>query len=371
MQFIDLKRQYGDMKTRMDQAVLAVLEHGQYILGPEVRALESKLSDWSDNAHVAGVANGTDALVLALKALGIGPGDAVITTSFSFFASAESIALVGARPVFADIEPGSYNLCAQSLDDAVKSFRASHPAINLKAVIAVDLFGQPANYAAISKVANEHELRILADGAQSFGATQGGVPVGALGDIATTSFFPAKPLGCYGDGGAVFSKDEALINTVRSLRVHGKGSNKYDNVAIGTNSRLDTIQAAILLVKLDAFAEEIKQRNAVADRYAVALGERFHVPGVAADSASTWAQYCLRAKDSDREQHLGALKSAGVPSAVYYRVPLHLQPALADLGYRAGQFPVSEKMSQEIFSVPMHPYLDEELQQKVIDALLG
>ncbi len=373
MQFIDLKAQYGAMQADIDSAMRAVLDHGKYIMGPEVAQLESELGQWADNVHVAGVANGTDALVLALKALGVGPGDAVVTTSFSFFASAESIALTGATPVFADIDPLTYNMDPASLARSVDAFSRAHPDISLKAVIAVDLFGQPADYDAIGAVCREHGLKLVGDGAQAFGATYHGRPVGALGDIATTSFFPAKPLGCYGDGGAVFARDEALINTVRSLRVHGKGSNKYDNVAIGTNSRLDTLQAAILRVKLAGFADEIKARNRVAARYSAALAGAFHVPDIRPGIVSTWAQYCLRAKDPSvaRDALLAKLKAAGIPTAVYYQMPLHLQPALAHLGYNNGDFPVAEAMSQQIFSVPMHPYLDEAAQDAVIRALLA
>ena len=371
LSFIDLKAQYQLISPAIQSGIDKVLEHGQYILGPEVRDLEQKLGNWTRTSDAVGVANGTDALVLALRALGIGAGDVVFTSSFSFFASSEAIALVGATPAFTDIDAGSYNMCAASLRSEIAAFKQLGSSQRLAGIIAVDLFGLPADYEAINVVAQEHGIPVIEDGAQSFGASRGGVPVGAFTDIATTSFFPAKPLGCYGDGGAVFSVHEHLLDKVRSLRVHGKGTNKYDNVAIGTNSRLDTIQAAILLVKLEIFAKEIELRNKVASKYIERLNEHFVTPSVPDDAVSTWAQFCLRPRGESREAVLARLNEAGIPSAIYYKVPLHLQPAMAEYGYGPGTFENSESASDDIFSIPMHPYLTDEEIERITHALIG
>ncbi|MCH8615869.1 DegT/DnrJ/EryC1/StrS family aminotransferase [Sphingomonas sp. SM33] len=369
MQFIDLKAQYSALRERIDRRIEAVLEHGAFIMGPEVAELEGELASYCGVGHAVTCANGTDALVLALRALGIGPGDAVFTTPFTFFATVEAIMLAGALPVFADIDPRTFNLDPVALQEAVERTRDAGR-VRPRAVMTVDLFGLPADYATIEQVCARHGLELIEDAAQAFGASVRGMKAGAFGRVATTSFFPAKPLGCYGDGGALFTEDDELADVLRSLRMHGKGEDKYDNVRVGTNSRLDTIQAAILLEKLDAFPGELERRQQVAERYRQALPNWLTAPHVPDGHVSSWAQHSvLAASGDDRERWIAGLKSAGVPTAIYYARSLHLQTALAHLNHSAGDFPVAEDVSNRIFSLPMSAYLTEADQDRVIDAL--
>ncbi len=368
MQFIDLKRQYEHLQPAIERRINNVLEHGKFILGPEVRELETALAEFCGARHAIGVGNGTDALQLALMAEGVGPGDAVFTSAFSFFASAEVISLVGATPVFVDIEEDTYNICPKALGEAIESVSRAGE-LRPRGIIAVDLFGLPANYTAIEAVADRFDLVLIEDAAQSFGALCGDRKAGQFGKIAATSFFPAKPLGCYGDGGAVFTDDDELAERIRSLRVHGKGADKYDNVRIGTNSRLDTLQAAILLEKMAVFAGELDARERLANQYSALLGQNFHVPVVPEGYRSAWAQYTVRPRHGTRQSWQEKLASDGIPSAIYYGKPLHLQPAFADLGGKTGQYPVAESCSESVFSLPMHPYMAPEEFDRVVKAL--
>ncbi len=377
LEFIDLRAQQREILPVLEQRVRAVFRHGQFILGPEIRELERKLAEFAGVRHALACSSGTDALLLALMALEIGPGDAVLTTPFTFIATAEVISLLGATPVFVDIDPATFNLDPQALDQALRALRAGDPSIHPlprrpsveslkpKAVIPVDLFGLPADYDAIQEVADRHGLFVLEDAAQSFGAVYKGRKTGSLGQAAATSFFPAKPLGCYGDGGALFTNDEVLARKAASLRVHGQGSDKYDNVRIGLNARCDTLQAAILLAKIEAFPQEIDRRRQVAGRYSRALANCPHLqtPRVPAGLQSAWAQYSVLSDHRDRI--LDSLKAAGIPAAVYYPKPLHMQTAFLALGYLEGDFPASEEAARRVFSLPMHPYLTDEQIQRI------
>ncbi|EGB15631.1 DegT/DnrJ/EryC1/StrS aminotransferase [Pseudodesulfovibrio mercurii] len=380
--FIDLKAQYarieGDVRARMD----AVLAHGRFIMGPEVAELEEGLARFAGSGHCVTCSSGTDALLMALMAQGIGPGDAVFTSPFTFIATAEVITLLGATPIFVDIDPATFNLDPDRLDQAVAALvgrdPSAHPLpsaaldgapLRPAMVIPVDLFGLPADYDEIHAVAAKHGLAVLADAAQSFGAEYGGRRAVTCARAAATSFFPAKPLGCFGDGGAVFTDDATLAETCRSLRVHGKGGHKYDNVRTGLNARLDTLQAAVLLAKLAVFPDELDERRAVADGYAERLGDvpDLTLPTVPPDRTCAWAQYTVR--HAAREAIQAALREAGVPTAVYYPCPLHLQTAFAGLGYSAGDFPAAEAASNEVFSLPMSPYVTPPTLDVICDAL--
>lgn len=365
IEFIDLGAQRRRIGSRMDQAILRVIDHGKYIMGPEVAELENKLAVFAGAKHCIGVANGTDALLLALMAKGVGRGDAVLVPSFTFAATAEVVALLGATPVFVDVLEESFNLDPASLDGAVAAAKAA--GLAPKVVIPVDLFGQPADYDAIEPVAHACGLWVLSDAAQSFGASYRGRKVGQIGDIVTTSFFPAKPLGCYGDGGAVFTDDAAVAATIRSLRVHGQGSDKYDNVRIGVNGRLDTIQAAVLLEKLTIFEDEIAARQRVAERYNERLGNRVRVPRLIPGATSVWAQYTIVTER--REAVIAACKAAGVPIAVYYPLALSQQTAYRNYPKPVAGVPVSERLSRQVLSLPMHPYLDAATQDRVVAAV--
>jgi UDP-2-acetamido-2-deoxy-ribo-hexuluronate aminotransferase len=369
MKFIDLKRQFEKVRPAVEGRIGDVLEHGKFILGPEVQELEQSLAGLCGVGHAIGVANGTDALMLALMTDNVGRGDAVFTSAFSFFASAEVISLVGATPIFVDIDEGSYNISPSALADSIDSV-IDKGELRPRGIIAVDLFGLPADYPSIASIAAEHDILLIEDAAQSFGAELGDHMAGSFGSIAATSFFPAKPLGCFGDGGAVFTNDDSLAERIRSLRVHGKGKDKYDNVRIGMNSRLDTLQAAILLAKLDVFPDELVARNRWANEYSERLRQDFFVPEIPAEGQSAWAQYTIRSRHGTREEFMQKLADAGVPSAVYYSKPLHLQPAFADLGGHEGQCPVAERCAQSVFSLPMHPYLKPEEVDRVVKALL-
>lgn len=365
MQFIDLAAQQNRIKNRIDARIQSVLAHGNYIMGPEVAELERKLADFCGAKHCISCANGTDALVLALMALKIGPGDAVIVPSFTFAASAEAPCLVGATPILAEIDPDTYNLDPASVERCVEV--AEKAGLNPKAIIAVDLFGLPANYKVLAELAYSLKLKVIGDSAQGFGGMIHGQLTGTFGDITTTSFFPAKPLGCYGDGGAIFTDDADLAALLDSLRFHGKGSEKYDNVRVGTNSRLDTLQAAILLEKLAIYEEEIKARQKVALRYTEALHNHFKTPHVPEGYRSIWAQYTLQAEN--RDAIIALLKSEGIPAMVYYPRPLHTQSAYAKFPSDPIGLAVSEITANRVFSLPMHPYLSEDEQTKIISIL--
>ena len=368
MQFIDLKRQFEHLRPAIESRINNVLEHGKFILGPEVQEFEQALADYCGVGHAIGVGNGTDALQLALMAADVGPGDAVFTSAFSFFASAEVISLVGATPVFVDIDEHSYNICPQALAERIEDV-AGKGELTPRAIIAVDLFGLPADYTRIAPLAEKHGLVLIEDAAQSFGGALGDQKACSFGSMAATSFFPAKPLGCFGDGGAVFSNEEDLAEKIRSLRVHGKGKDKYDNIRIGLNSRLDTLQAAILLAKIAELPVELEARQRWADEYSARLQDEFIVPHVPGGMRSAWAQYTIRPREGDRDTYLRRLADKGVPSAIYYGRPLHLQPAFADLGGREGQCPVAERCADTVLSLPMHPYLTREDVDLVVSAL--
>ncbi|MEW6387259.1 MAG: DegT/DnrJ/EryC1/StrS family aminotransferase [Thermodesulfobacteriota bacterium] len=371
MDFIDLKAQqrviFPALKERLDR----VLAHGQYVMGPEVQELEERLAAYVGVNHAIACSSGTDALLLPLLAYGVGPGDAVFTTPFTFIATAEVIRLLGATPVFVDIAPRTFNIDPAALAEAIaqvgRNPRTAH--LQPKGIIPVDLFGQPADYDRINALAREHGLFVLEDAAQSFGATYKGRRAGSLAVVAATSFFPAKPLGGYGEGGAIFTDDDGLAAVMRSLRNHGQGSHRYEHVRIGLNARLDTIQAAVLLAKLEIFDQEAAARQEVARRYQEALHTVVQVPYVSPEGASIWAQYSVLSEERVKWQE--KLKQAGIPTAVYYPLPLHRQEAFASLGYQNGDFPVSERTSQLIFSLPLHPYLSVTDQEKIIEVFLN
>jgi dTDP-4-amino-4,6-dideoxygalactose transaminase len=363
--FIDLQAQRQRLGRSIDEGMQRVLAHGQFIMGPEVTQLEQALAKFCGARHVVACANGTDALNLALRAVGIGAGDAVIVPAFSFSASAEAVVIAGATPVFCDVLAESCNIDPRSLAAAVATAKAA--GLRPRAVMPVDLFGFPADYPAIESLAAEHNLIVVSDAAQSFGASLGDRRVGTFGAITTTSFFPSKPLGCYGDGGAIFTADGEAAALLRSLRSHGEGRDRYDNVRIGVNSRLDSLQAAVLLAKLSVFAEEIELRQHVAQRYNAALADLVGVPHVDNATSSVWAQYTI--KLNNRDQVTAALKRAGVPTAVYYPRSLHEQPAYIGFPVVAGGLPVAERLSQRVLSLPFHPYLDATTQDYIIDQL--
>ena len=383
MQFIDLATQQKKIGQSIDDRIRTVLDHGKYIMGPEVDELETRLAEYTGAVYGIGCASGTDALLMALMAYGVGPGDAVFTSPFTFIATAEVIRLLGATPVFVDIDPNTFNMDPLLLKKAILAFsnreesiyplpRDQRVPVVPKRIIAVDLFGLPADYDAINKIANDNDLFVIEDAAQSFGAEYNSKKAGSLANIACTSFFPAKPLGCYGDGGMCFTDNQELVDILRSIRIHGKGTDKYDNIRVGINGRIDTIQAAILLSKFDIFPEEVRLRNTVAARYSDMLQrvDYLTAPSVQQGCLSVWAQYSVVAVDREqRSKCLKALKASNIPTAIYYPTPLHLQTAFKHLGYREGDFPNSEACSQTIFSLPMHPYLDENTQQAVVAAI--
>ena len=381
MNFIDLAAQQRRISKELNANIARVLAHGQYINGPEVRELESALAAYVGAKHAVGCASGTDALLMALMALDIGPGDAVLTSPFTFFATAEVISLVGATPVFVDIDPATFNIDPVKLEQAVRAVEKGdsslHPLpvtaggkLRARAVIPVDLFGLPADYDAIEAIAARHRFPVIEDAAQSFGGEYNGRKCGSFGRIACTSFFPAKPLGCYGDGGMCFTQDDRLNERLRSIRVHGQGSDKYENIRIGINGRLDTLQAAILLAKFAIFPEELELRQEVARLYSELLAGKATIPEVPNGYRSAWAQYSILVGDGvERTSRIAKLKEAGIPTAIYYPKPLHLQAAFSGLGYKEGNFPVSEDCARRIFSLPMHPYLDAG-EQRLIAVLL-
>lgn len=356
IEFTDLARQRDRIRERIDSAIARVLDHAQFILGPEVEALEQRLASFCGARHAVGCASGTDALILALLAKGLRSGDAVIVPSFSFCATAEAVCLLGGVPVFADVLEETYNIDPRSLEEAVRTARRQGMAV--RGVITVDLFGQPCDYDLIEPIVRENGLWLIVDAAQSFGASYRGRRVGTIGALVATSFFPAKPLGCYGDGGAVFTDDDELADAVRSLRVHGGGRHKYDNVRIGINGRLDTLQAAVLLEKLAIFPDEIAARNRIARTYEELLPHGFMRPAVLSGVQSVWAQFTVRMRD--RDAWSARLKAVGIPTAVYYPRPLHRQPAYREFPTAATGLPASETLAETVLSLPMHPYLSDD-----------
>jgi dTDP-4-amino-4,6-dideoxygalactose transaminase len=365
--FIDLPAQRRRIGPALDEGVARVLAHCQFILGPEVRVLEGQLAEFCGARHAVTCASGTDALLMVLMAKGIAAGDAVICPSFSFTATAGVVGLVGASPVFADVDEATFNLDPNSLARACATARKR--GLRPKAVIPVDLFGQPADHQQIAAVAERENLFVLDDAAQAFGATYRNARLGAVAPVTATSFFPSKPLGCYGDGGAILTDDEELALVLRSLRMHGQGSHKYDCVRIGLNGRLDTIQAAVLLEKLKIFPEEIAARERVAGRYTEELGDIVIVPAIAPGTSSVWAQYTIRLPKGRRDGIAAALAGEGIPTAVHYPTPLHLQPAFRSFPVVDGGVPVSEGLAGEVLSLPMHAYLDEVTQRRIIAAV--
>jgi dTDP-4-amino-4,6-dideoxygalactose transaminase len=362
--FIDLKAQQTKIRLKLDAAIARVLDHGHYIMGPEIAELERQLCLWTGAKHTLTCASGTDALLIAMMAKGLGPGDAVLCPAFTYTATPETIALLGATPVFVDVDGDSFNLAPSQLQSGLDAARRA--GLTPRAIIAVDLFGRPADYAAIEAFAAAHDLWVLADAAQSFGASSSGHKVGMFGLITATSFFPAKPLGCYGDGGALFTDDDGLAAIMSSIRLHGKGDDKYDIVRIGINGRLDTIQAAILLEKLAIFSEEITSRQRIASRYSQALADLVRVPSIDNSTASVWAQYTIQVPETERARIAAALKADGVPTQIYYPRPVPEQPAYRHYPVAKNGVAQSERLSREVLSLPMHPYLDEATQDRII-----
>ncbi len=365
IEFIDLKAQRARLDEQINSGIQNVLEHGRFIMGPEVKEFEQKLGEFGEAQHAIACGNGTDALILPVMAWKIGPGDAVFCPSFTYCATAEAIAVMGGTPVFVDIDRETYNIDPSGLRSAIEAIKAEGK-LTPRAIIAVDLFGQSADYKAIEPIAAEFGLKIIADSAQGFGTTQDGKQPLHWADVTTTSFFPAKPLGCYGDGGAVLTNDSETAAAIDSLRIHGKGSDKYDNVRIGMNSRLDTIQAAILLPKLSVFADEIEKRNVVANRYIDGLrSNSLRVPTVLDGVVSTWAQFTIEVADPDA--FAAGLKEKGIPTARYYPKPVHMQTAYEMFPSQPGGLLNTEDCIDNIISLPMHPYLDENTQDMIIE----
>ncbi len=365
--FIDVAAQRRRLGCAIDDAVARVLAHCQFIQGPEVHVLEAELAAFCGARHAIGCASGTDALLLVLMAWQIGPGDAVICPSFTYHATAEMVALLGATPIIADVLPDTFNLDPASCERAIAT--AKRLGLNPRAIIPVDLFGLPADHDAIAAIAAEHRLLVLDDAAQAFGASYRGRRLGTMATATATSFFPAKPLGCYGDGGAVFTDDDALAVRVKSIRLHGEGVDRSEAARIGITGRLDTIQAAVLIEKLKIFPDEIEARNRVAARYSAALADIAIVPHIGNQSTSVWAQYTVRLKPGRRDRVAAALKTEGVPTAIYYSKPLHRQPAYRRFPIANGGVPVSDRLADEVLSLPMHAYLEPPVQDRIIDAV--
>jgi dTDP-4-amino-4,6-dideoxygalactose transaminase len=368
--FIDIGAQRRRLGKSIDDAVGRVLAHCQFINGPEVAQLEAELAAFSGAKHVVTCASGTDALLMVLMAKGVGRGDAVLCPSFTFCATGEAVALTGATPVFVDVDEATFNMDAAALKRGIAT--AKRLGLKPRAVMPVDLFGQSADHDALGAVAEAEGMFVLDDAAQAFGASYKGRRLGTFGLVTATSFFPAKPLGCYGDGGAIFTDDAELAEVLRSVRVHGQGSDKYDNVRLGLTGRLDTMQAAILIEKLKIFEDEIAARSQVAQRYARGLGNVVTVPHVASGSTSVWAQYTIRLPSGvDRDGFAAALKAQGIPTAIYYPKSMHQQTAYRGFPVADGGLPVSEKLSGDVISLPMHAYLDEVTQERIIKAVRG
>jgi dTDP-4-amino-4,6-dideoxygalactose transaminase len=363
--FIDLQAQRVRLGRRIEERIERVLAHGVFVMGPEVAELETQLAAFVGARHCVSCASGTDALQIALRARRIGPGDAVIVPSFTFVAAAETVALVGAVPVFADVRESDFTIDPASVPGALAAARAL--GLRPAAIIAVDLYGQPADYPVLTDIARAERLFLLADAAQSFGAALDDRRVGSFADATTTSFFPSKPFGCYGDGGALFTDDDELARMFRSLRQHGQGTDRYDHRMVGINGRLDTLQAAVLLAKLELFEEEISARQDVANRYSQALASLVTVPTIRPGVLSVWAQYTIRLPERDRIAAL--LKTQGIPTAIHYPRPVHRQPAYADYPVALGGVAVSERLSADVLSLPMHAYLDPATQDRVLGSL--
>jgi len=366
MRFIDLAAQQYRIRDKIENRMKKVLDHGQYIMGPEISELEEKLADYVGVQHAVGVGSGTDALLIPLMAYGIEQGDAVFTTTFTFIATAEVIQILRATPVFVDIDPKTFNIDPDKLERSINEV-IKEGKLKPRGIIPVDLFGQPAEYDEINEIAKKHNLFVLEDAAQSFGATYKGNKACSLADIAAASFFPSKPLGCYGDGGMIFTDNTELYENLVSIRVHGQGSDKYDNIRNGINGRMDTIQAAILLAKFEIFDEEIQLRQEVAKRYNKALKDILKLSYVNHHSISSWAQYSVL--HPDRDKIIKKLKENDIPAAIYYSKPLHLQKAFFNLEYHKGHFPAAEHIAARIFSLPLYPYLTEEDQNLIISSI--
>ena len=365
--FIDLQAQRARIGSAIDAGILRVAAHGHYIMGPEIKTLEDDLAAFCGAKHCITVANGTEALAMPLMAKGLKPGDAVFVPSFTFAATAEVVAWLGAVPVFVDVDAETFNMDPLSLEAAIAVAKAK--GLKPTAIIPVDLFGQAADYDAIEPIAKAHDLWIMSDAAQSFGGAYKDRKIGTIGLVTATSFFPSKPLGCYGDGGAIFTDDDEMAAVLKSLRVHGQGSDKYDNVRIGLNARLDTMQAAVLIEKLKILGDEIEARNRVAARYSEALSQSVPVPHIAEGRYSAWAQYTILVPAERRSAIGTALKEQGVPTMIYYPKPLHQQTAYKHFPLAGNGLPISERLAKEVLSLPMHPYLDEASQDRVIGAL--
>jgi len=384
MQFIDLAMQQKRIRKQLEENIMAVLDHGKYIMGPEVAEIENRLAEYVGVKHAIGCSSGTDALLMALMAYDVGPGDAIFTTPFTFIATAEVIGLLGATPVFVDIDPDTFNISPLDLKKAVAALKNNDPslypipaikegALKPKGIIPVDLFGLPADYDSINAIAKDHGLFVIEDAAQSFGAEYKGRKACSLADIACTSFFPAKPLGCYGDGGMCFTDSDELADLMNSVKIHGQGTDKYNNVRIGINGRLDAFQAAILNAKFDIFPEEVTLRDKVAQQYNQLIQQSecdLVTPKTPEGYRSVWAQYSTLARDEKHRSELqDKLKNENIPSAIYYPKPLHIQLAFQSLDYKEDAFPVSLSISKRIFSLPMHPYLAIPDQERVVQTL--
>ena len=368
--FVDLAAQKQRIRDRIDAAIAAVLDHGQFIMGPEVGKLEEQLAVHSGAAHAIACSSGTDALAMVLMAKNVRPGQAIFCPAFTFVATAEVVAWLGAHIWFVDVDADTFNMDPASLETAIANARdAGHEPVG---VIPVDLFGVPADYDAVSKIASREGLWVLGDGAQAYGARYHNRRVGTLAMATATSFFPAKPLGAYGDGGAIFTDDAELAETLRSILFHGKGANQYDNVRIGMTGRIDTMQAAVLIEKLAIFDDEIEARNRIAARYTELLKDHVKTPVVPEGLLSVWAQYTVKLPEgADRAAIQASMKEQGVPSAVYYAKPLHRQDAYSHHGMAGGELPVTDMLSKCVLSLPMHPYLDDETQDRVVNALIS
>ncbi|MDC0521133.1 DegT/DnrJ/EryC1/StrS family aminotransferase [Candidatus Marinimicrobia bacterium] len=366
MEFLDLKTQQKRIRKSLEKRLNTILDHGAYIMGPEVHELEEKLADYCGVKHAISCSSGTDALLIPLMAWGIGPGDAVFTTPFTYVATAEVIALLGATPVFVDVYDSTFNIDCEKLEFAIQE-TIKNGELKPKAIIPVDLFGVPARYRLIDSIAKKYNLKVIEDGAQSFGASIGEKKVGTFGDVAATSFYPAKPLGCYGDGGAIFTNDDNLAEQCKAIRIHGTRSDRYNSEVIGLNGRLDSLQAAVLLEKLTIFDEEIEMRNKVNDYYRKFLNNAQYIPN---NYHSAHALFSITlGAHKKREELVSKLKKNNIPNVIYYKYPIHSMKGFQYLGYKNGDFPISENLSQTIVSLPMHPYLSETEIDLVIEAI--
>lgn len=371
MQFIDLKAQYERIEEDVVKRVNSVLASQRYIMGPEVTEAEKRLAEFAGVKHCISCGSGTDALVISLMAIGLERTDAVFVPSFTFFASGESVSLAGGTPVFVDSDPATYNISVSDLKRAINRVK-EEGRLTPRGIIPVDLFGQPADYDEINEIAEAEGLFVLEDAAQGFGSEYHGRKAGALSLVGATSFFPSKPLACYGDGGAIFTNDDGLAEMLKSVRVHGQGSSKYDNVRLGVNGRFDTIQAAVILSKLTVFEDEIEARQRIADAYTRRLEDVIKVPVVKSGRKSVWAQYTLEASSpEERDAIQAALSEEGIPTANYYPIPMHLSTAYKKLGYAKGDLPVCEAQAERVFSLPMHPYLEDEAIEKICTVVRG